>query len=289
MNGRSCPSTSGKEASRGVAVPGPELKDVAYLNTPARRQRRWADRAQVSIFRESYVGNQVRAEVSRIVDIAKVVVGPVGTDDKVGSHLNRVIRYGLHTLQAHRGGRASHQTRGGGLFGSGQAQIVCLKEVSQLDLVYLQIPPYGDEHRLTVCYVEYGLERLARGYPQQVRQLLYRLDAGRVDVLDGQRSFVGLGRLGERGPLRICRVVAAAADHDRVLAGVGQQHELGRVLAPDRSAIGGNHGGVEAASLVYPPICPHHRLVALVQALGVPCQSCRRPSCRTHVRGSGLP
>jgi hypothetical protein len=67
------------------------------------------------------------------------------------------------------------------------------------------------------------------------------LDAGCAvcgDLLDGSAILRGRRHAAELGLLGVRRVVAGVADHDRVLADVGDERELLRALAADRARVG---------------------------------------------------
>ena len=112
------------------------------------------------------------------------------------------------------------------LFVGGQAKIVAVEVVLQLDLVDFQVAPDGYKDHIAVGSIENRLQSLAGCYTYELGQTGYGLDAWGVDLLQGllrRRWLVGIYSLGLFG---IGGVAAGGTGDHRVLAGGGGQQEL---------------------------------------------------------------
>ena len=205
-------------------------------------------------------------------------------DDEVVAALDGRVGHLADAADAHRRRAARHQPGGPHLGVLGEAQVVAVQGVLELDFVDLQIAADGDEHRLPLVFisghVEHGLERLGLRDVQELGQARDGLDAGGGDFLQGGfgfrlgvtptpalplrgREYRGDDRLGFFG---VGDVVAARAGDDGVLAGVGGQQEFVGVLAADGAAVGLGHQHRQAAAPEDVAVRLRHVLIGGVQA-----------------------
>ena len=137
-------------------------------------------------------------------------------------------------------------------FGDDRRVYLGLQEVAQLGLVHVQVAPDEHDHEAVVgvALVHDRLAGLLRPDLQERAQVLDGLAVRGGNLLQG-RDFAGLVGQQAGGRLHVGAVVAVAAQHDGVLADVGQQHVFVADLAAHHAAVGGHrhHLGHAAAGV----------------------------------------
>ena len=104
-----------------------------------------------------------------------------------------------------------------------------------MTLVYLLISADQDGHGGAVRSKDQRLDDLFRFHLEKSADLLDRFHPRRVDFFDRKRQIriFLLSRFHDLGLLQIRRILTGAAKDDRILPGIGHDHEFVGITSPD--------------------------------------------------------
>ena len=237
--------------AHGLGVPGAQLEDVAHLDAAGD-----VDVGLAALGADAALEGLGHVHVADLADVAGDVeadVVPVVLAGPGGEPLDAleavVVHHGHALGQADGAGEAGVDAA---VPGDDGGVHLGLEEVAQLGLIDVQVAADEHDHEgiVGVALIHDRLAGLLRLDLEEFAQLLDGLAVGGVHLLEGRDLA---GRVGQQAGrrLHVGAVVAVAAQHDGVLADVGQQHVLVGDLAAHHAAVGGHrhHLGHAAAGV----------------------------------------